>query len=73
VVQLVYFLITRAVKQYVTTGNPIGAGSVAAAREAAWMNSEILFTISAIPLQNRYEKTLDGLSQLASKALLALV
>ncbi|HEX3682732.1 MAG TPA: DUF5995 family protein [Bryobacteraceae bacterium] len=51
----------------------IAAWSVAAAREAAWTNSEILFTLSAAPLRSRYEKTLDGLSQLASKALLAPV
>lgn len=47
------------------------AWSVAAAREAAWVHSEVLSTISGQPLlAERFIDALDGTAELAGKALL---
>ncbi len=50
----------------------IAAWSVSAAREAAWQNSEILWNLRASqPLSSKFIDTLDGLTTVGSKALLA--
>jgi hypothetical protein len=52
----------------------IAAWSVSSAREGAWTNAEILWSLrNALPLAARYEETLDGLTTVAGKALLAPV
>lgn len=52
----------------------IAAWSVSAAREAAWQNAEILWHLRDAPsLSSQFMDTLDGLSSVASKALLAAV
>jgi hypothetical protein len=49
----------------------VGAWSVAAARESAWVNAEILSAIAGEPLlSKRFIDTLDGTAALAGKALL---
>jgi hypothetical protein len=49
----------------------VAAWSVAAAREAAWVHSEVLSTISGQPLlAERFIDALDGTAELAGKALL---
>ena len=49
----------------------VAAWGVAAAREAAWTNSEVLWTLRGDPvLAARYLNTLDGLAALAGKSLL---
>jgi len=54
--------------------NTLGAWSVAASREAAWTNAEILWEIRGIkPLSARFLDTLDGLAALAGKTLLSPV
>jgi hypothetical protein len=51
--------------------NILAAWSVAAARESAWTNAEVLWTLWDQPLVTaRYLNTLDGLASLAGKALL---
>ncbi len=52
----------------------VAAWNVAAAREAAWVNSEVLWSLSSVPpLWNRYLTTLDGITTVAGKALLVPV
>jgi len=52
----------------------LAAWSVAAAREAAWNNAELLFHLNDAPLlASAFLDTLDGLTTLASKTLLAPV
>jgi hypothetical protein len=52
----------------------IAAWSVTAAREAAWTNAEVLWTLRGVPpLYARYMDTIDGLTTVAGKALLAPV
>jgi hypothetical protein len=52
----------------------IAAWSVAAAREAAWTNGEVLWVLrNSPPLLARFQDTLDGLTALASKTLLVPV
>jgi hypothetical protein len=54
--------------------NTLAAWSVAAAREAAWNNAELLFHLAdAPPLASAFLGTLDGLTALASKTLLVAV
>ncbi|MGA2850824.1 MAG: DUF5995 family protein [Terracidiphilus sp.] len=55
--------------------NTLGAFSVAAAREAAWNNAELLWHLDsdAPPLAAAFLDTLDGLTALASKTLLVPV
>jgi len=54
--------------------NTLAAWSVAAAREAAWNNAELLFHLAdAPPLASAFLGTLDGLTALASKTLLVPV
>jgi hypothetical protein len=54
--------------------NRIAAWSVAAAREAAWTNGEVLWVLrNSPPLLARFQDTLDGLTALASKTLLVPV
>jgi len=49
----------------------VAAWNVAAAREAAWVNAEVLWTLRAeAGLSARYLNTLDGLTTVAGKALL---
>jgi hypothetical protein len=52
----------------------VAAWNVAAAREAAWVHSEVLWKLSGTPaLWSRYVGVLDGLTTLAGKALLVPV
>jgi len=52
----------------------IAAFSVAAAREAAWNHSEVLWALRSFPiLRDRTLSTLDGMTALAGKALLVPV
>lgn len=52
----------------------LAAWKVAAAREAAWTNSEVLWSLHAgSPFATRYLDTLDGLTAVAGKTLLAPV
>jgi hypothetical protein len=52
----------------------IAAWSVSAAREAAWQNAELLWHLRAVPpLSSTFMNTLDGLTTVASKALLVPV
>jgi hypothetical protein len=52
----------------------VAAWKVAAAREAAWTSSEVLWSLHpGSPFANRYLGALDGLTAVASKALLAPV
>jgi hypothetical protein len=52
----------------------VAAWNVAAAREAAWVNSEVLWSIRGLPrLWSRYLETMDGITALAGKTLLAPV
>jgi len=52
----------------------VAAWSVAAAREAAWTNGEVLWVLrDSPPLLARFQDTLDGLTALASKTLLVPV
>jgi len=54
--------------------NTLAAWSVAAAREAAWNNAELLFHLVDAPLlASAFLGTLDGLTALASKTLLVPV
>jgi hypothetical protein len=54
--------------------NTLAAWSVAAAREAAWNNAELLFHLSDAPLlASAFLGTLDGLTALASKTLMVPV
>ncbi len=54
--------------------NTIAAWNVAAARESAWVNAEVLWRLSdAPPLALRYMDVLDGIAAVAGKALLAPV
>jgi hypothetical protein len=55
--------------------NTLAAWSVAAAREAAWNNAELLWHLGsdAPPLASAFLGTLDGLTALASKTLLVPV
>ena len=54
--------------------NTLAAWSVAAAREAAWNNAELLFHLADAPLlASAFLGTLDGLTALASKTLLVPV
>jgi len=54
--------------------NTLGAWSVAASREAAWTNAEILWGIRPVKLLSaRFLNTLDGLAALAGKTLLSPV
>ena len=54
--------------------NTIAAWSVSAAREAAWQNGELLWHLSdAPPLASNFIDTLDGLTTVVGKALLAPV
>jgi hypothetical protein len=54
--------------------NRVAAWSVAAAREAAWTNGEVLWVLrDSPPLLPRFQDTLDGLTALASKTLLVPV
>jgi hypothetical protein len=52
----------------------IAAWSVSAAREAAWQNAELLWHLRDLPpLSSNFMNTLDGLTTVASKALLVPV
>ena len=52
----------------------VAAWSVAAARETAWTNAEVLWTLRELPLLSaRYLDGLDGITALAGKTLLAPV
>jgi hypothetical protein len=52
----------------------IAAWSVSAAREGAWQNAEILWTLqSSAELSARFLSALDGLTAVAGKALLVPV
>jgi hypothetical protein len=52
----------------------IAAWNVAAAREAAWVNAEVLWSLRAMArLSARYLATLDGITTVAGKALLVPV
>ena len=52
----------------------LAAWSVAAAREAAWNNAELIWHLSDAPLiSSAFLGTLDGLTAVASKALLVPV
>jgi hypothetical protein len=52
----------------------VAAWKVAAAREAAWVNAEVLWTLRGMPgLWSRYLKTLDGITTVAGKTLLVPV
>jgi len=52
----------------------MAAWNVAAAREAAWVNAEVLWSLRGMePLQSRYLQTLDGMTTVAGKALLVPV
>jgi hypothetical protein len=52
----------------------IAAWNVAAAREAAWVNSEVLWSLVPVPpLAMRFLNTLDGITTVAGKALLVPV
>jgi len=54
--------------------NTIAAWSVAAAREAAWTNAEVLWNVRGVPLlYSRYMNAIDGLTSVAGKALLVPV
>jgi hypothetical protein len=49
----------------------LAAWSVAASREAAWTNAEVLWRLQEMPdLSGRYEEMLDGITAVAGKALL---
>ena len=57
-----------------TLEDRIAAWSVAAAREAAWTNGEVLWVLRGSPLLlARFQSTLDGITALASKTLLVPV
>ena len=52
----------------------VAAWNVAAAREAAWVNAEILWNLRWLPtLWSRYIETMDGIAALAGKTLLVPV
>jgi hypothetical protein len=52
----------------------VAAWNVAAAREAAWVNAEMLWNVRSFPrLSSRYMETLDGIAALAGKTLLVPV
>jgi hypothetical protein len=52
----------------------IAGWKVSAAREQAWINSEVLWTLRAVPqLSGGFMNTLDGLTTVAGKALLVPV
>ncbi len=52
----------------------LAAWSVSAAREAAWNNAEVLWSLAAAPLvSGTFLDTLDGLTAVASKTLLVAV
>jgi len=52
----------------------LAAWSVAAAREAAWTNAELLWHLADTPLlADGFMDTLDGMTALASKTLLVAV
>jgi hypothetical protein len=52
----------------------VAAWNLAAAREAAWVNAEVLWSLSATTgLSAKYLKTLDGITTVAGKALLVPV
>jgi hypothetical protein len=52
----------------------LAAWKIAAAREAAWTSSEVLWSLHpGSPFANRYLDALDGLTAVASKTLLTPV
>jgi hypothetical protein len=52
----------------------VAAWNVAAAREAAWVNAEMLWNVRSFPrLSARYVETMDGIAALAGKTLLVQV
>ena len=52
----------------------VAAWNVAAAREAAWVNAEMLWSVRSFPrLSARYVETMDGIAALAGKTLLVPV
>lgn len=52
----------------------VAAWNVAAAREAAWVNAEILWQVRRLPpLWSRYVETMDGIATVAGKTLLVPV
>jgi hypothetical protein len=52
----------------------VAAWNVAAAREAAWVNAEMLWNVRRLPrLWSRYVETMDGITTLAGKTLLVPV
>lgn len=54
--------------------NVLAAWDVSAAREAAWNNAELLWNLGAVPaVADTFLDTLDGLTAVASKALLVPV
>ena len=64
-------MLSRAVSHLEDT---VAAWNVAAAREAAWVNAEMLWNVRGLPvLRARYVKTLDGITTVAGKALLVPV
>ncbi len=67
-------LLGDAVPPVSALDNTLAAWSVAAAREAAWNNAELLWHLSdAPPIAGAFLDTLDGLTAVASKTLLVPV
>lgn len=57
-----------------TVEDTIAAWSVSAAREAAWNNAEILWSLRSTPLlATGFDNTLDGLTTVVSKSLLVAI
>jgi Family of unknown function (DUF5995) len=72
--QLMVRLLGEALPPVNNLENTIAAWSVAAAREAAWTNAEILWRLQPDPqFETRYMKFLDGITAVAGKALLVPV
>jgi len=51
----------------------IAGWSISAARENAWTNAEVLWTLRGLPLEARYLDSLDGIAAVAGKAMLTPV
>lgn len=67
-------LLGDAISPISSLDDTLAAWSVAAAREAAWKNAELLYHLSDAPLiASAFMGTLDGMTALASKAILVAV
>lgn len=72
--KLMMRLLGEALPEVSHLENTLAAWNVAAARESAWVNAEVLWRLSDVPpLALRYMDALDGFTAVAGKALLTPV